>query len=80
MQTCFFIHDSCVPPATHTYLDYVNAFVDEFYPGIDYDPECLWDPDLLDKTVDIKYFNNHKLNMILTLEATILNSREKEDG
>lgn len=62
------------------YLDYINAFVDLYYPGIDYDPECLWDPDLLDKTVDIKYFNNHKLNIALTLEATILNSKEKEDG
>ncbi|MBR6135017.1 MAG: hypothetical protein IKQ22_00825 [Clostridia bacterium] len=62
------------------YLDYVNAFVDEFYPGIDYDPECLWDPDLLDKHANISYFNEHKLNMILTLEATILNSKEKEDG
>ena len=62
------------------YLDYINAFVDEFYPGIDYDPECLWDPDLLDKHANISYFNNHKLNMILTLEATILNSKEKEDG
>lgn len=80
MQTYFVIHDSYVPPAEHTYLDYINAFVDEFYPGIDYDPECLWSPDLLDKTIDIKAFNSGKLNMILTLEATILNSREKEDG
>ena len=80
MQTCFFIHDRGVPPVAHTYLDYVNAFVEEFYPDIDYDPECLWDPDLLDRFVDLKYFNNHKLNMILTLEATFLNSKEKEDG
>lgn len=80
MQTCFFVNDSCVPPTAYTYLDYINAFVDEFYPGIDYDPECLWDPDLLDKSIDLKYFNNHKLNIALTLEATILNSKEKEDG
>ena len=80
MQGFFYIRDSFVPAGDHTYLDYINAFVDLYYPGIDYDPECLWDPDLLDKTVDMKYFNNHKLNIALTLEATILNSKEKEDG
>lgn len=80
MQTYFVIHDHCVPPAAHTYLDYVNAFVDEFYPDVDYDPECLLNPDLLDKTIDIKVFNYIKLDMILTLEATLLNSKEKKDG
>lgn len=75
MQESFFIHDN-TPPDEHTYLDYVNAFVDKFYPGIDYDPECLWNPDLLDKTASIKIFNCNKLNMILTLEATILNNKE----
>lgn len=80
MQEFFLINDHCEPPAKHTYLDYINAFVDKFYPGIDYDPECLWNPELLDKTIDLKVFNSSKLNMILTLEATILNSKEKEDG
>lgn len=60
-----------------TYLDYINAFVDEFYPGIDYDPECLFNPDLLDKRVDFNIFNSMKLGMIMTLEATIRNNIEK---
>ena len=80
MQGYFYIRDSFVPARDFTYLDHVNAFVDLYYPGTDYDPECLWNPDLLDKHADIRYFNNHKLNMILTLEATILNSMEDKDG
>lgn len=80
MQGYFLIDDNNTPPNAYTYLDYVNAFVDKFYPGIDYDPECLWDPDLLDKPVSTILFNRNKLNMILTFEATILNSKEKEDG
>ena len=57
-----------------TYLDMLNTFVDEFYPGIDYDPECLFNPDMLDKTANIEVFNSGKLDIIMTLEATIRNN------
>ena len=57
-----------------TYLDMLNSFVDEFYPGIDYDPECLFNPDMLDKPANINVFNNSKLDMVMTLEATIRNN------
>lgn len=57
-----------------TYLDMLNSFVDKFYPGIDYDPECLFNPDMLDKTADTKVFNDIKLDIIMTLEATIHNN------
>ena len=56
------------------YLDMLNTFVDEFYPGIDYDPECLFNPDMLDKTANIEVFNSGKLDIIMTLEATIRNN------
>ena len=59
---------------TRTYLDMLNSFVDEFYPGVDYDPECLFNPDLLDKTANTEVFNNGKLDIIMTLEATIRNN------
>lgn len=57
-----------------TYLDMINSFVDEFYSGVDYDPECLFYPDSLDKSADIKLFNSKKLDIIMTLEATIRNN------
>ena len=57
-----------------TYLDMLNSFVDEFYPGVDYDPECLFNPDMLDKTADTKVFNGIKLDIIMTLEATTRNN------
>lgn len=57
-----------------TYLYMLNSFVDEFYPGTDYDPECLFNPDMLDKTADIEVFNGNKLDIIMTLEATIRNN------
>ena len=57
-----------------TYLDMLNSFVDEFYPGVDYDPECLFNPDMLDKTANIEVFNSGKLDIIMTLEATIRNN------
>lgn len=57
-----------------TYLDMLNSFVDEFYPGVDYDPECLFNPDMLDKTANIEVFNSDKLDIIMTLEATIRNN------
>ena len=59
---------------TRTYLDMLNSFVDEFYPGVDYDPECLFNPDMLDKIANTEVFNNSKLDIIMTLEATILNN------
>ena len=57
-----------------TYLDMLNSFVDEFYPGVDYDPECLFNPGMLDKTADTKVFNGIKLDIIMTLEATTRNN------
>lgn len=57
-----------------TYLDMLNSFVDEFYPGVNYDPECLFNPDMLDKTANIEVFNSGKLDIIMTLEATIRNN------
>ena len=57
-----------------TYLYMLNSFVDEFYPGVDYDPECLFNPDMLDKTANTEVFNNMKLDIIMTLEATIRNN------
>ena len=59
---------------SRTYLDMLNSFVDEFYPDVDYDPECLFNPDMLDKTADTKVFNGIKLDIIMTLEATIHNN------
>lgn len=63
-----------IKDSDENYLDIINSFVDEFYPGIDYDPECLFNPDLLDKTADIEVFNGNKLDIIMTLEATIRNN------
>lgn len=57
-----------------TYLDMLNSFIDEFYPGVDYDPECLFNPDMLDKTANTKVFNGIKLDIIMTLEATTHNN------
>lgn len=57
-----------------TYLDMLNSFVDEFYPGVDYDPECLFNPWRLDKIANTGVFNNGKLDIIMTLEATINNN------
>ena len=59
---------------TRTYLDMLNSFVDKFYPGVDYDPECLFKPDMLDQPADSVAFNNSKLDMVMTLEATIRNN------
>ena len=64
----------CLKHSNDTYLDMINSFVDEFYPGIDYDPECLFNPDMLDKTANIEVFNSGKLDMVMTLEATIRNN------
>lgn len=57
-----------------SYLDAINQFVDRHYPGVDYAPECLWEPNQLEVEYNSKVFNNHKLNIILTLEATVRNS------
>ena len=56
------------------YLDMINSFVDEFYPGVDYDPECLFNSDMLDKTANAEVFNGNKLDIIMTLEATVRNN------
>ena len=69
MSTYLLSNDS-----SDTYLDMINSFVDEFYPGVDYDPECLFNPDMLDKPADSISFNNSKLDMVMTLEATIRNN------
>ena len=63
-----------IKASDENYLSMTNSFVDEFYPGIDYDPECLFNPDLLDKTAAIEVFNGTKLDIIMTLEATIRNN------
>lgn len=63
-----------IKDSDENYLGMINSFVDEFYPGIDYDPECLFNPDLLDKTANAEVFNGNKLNIIMTLEATIRNN------
>ena len=63
-----------IKDSDENYLDMLNSFIDEFYPGVDYDPECLFYPDLLDKSADIKLFNSKKLDIIMTLEATIRNN------
>ena len=60
--------------SSETYLDMLNSFVEEFYTGVDYDPECLLNTDMLDKTADIEIFNNKKLDILMTLEATIRNN------
>lgn len=57
-----------------TYLGMLNSFVDEFYPDVDYDPECLFNSDMLDKTANTKVFNGIKLDIIMTLEATTRNN------
>ena len=57
-----------------TYLYMISSFVDEFYPCVDYDPECLFNPDMLDRTANSDVFNNSKLDMVMTLEATIRNN------
>ena len=63
-----------IKDSDENYLDMLNSFVDEFYPGVDYDPECLFNPDMLDKTANAEVFNNGKLDIIMTLEATIRNN------
>ena len=57
------------------YLGLINKLCAVFYPGIDYDPECLWNPDLLEHQVNYKVFNSQKLNVIMTMEFTAMNSR-----
>ena len=63
-----------VKDSDENYLDMLNSFVDKLYPGVDYDPECLFNPDMLDKPADSISFNNSKLDMVMTLEATIRNN------
>ena len=63
-----------VKGSDENYLDMLNSFVGTFYPGVDYDPECLFNPDMLDITANAEVFNNMKLDIIMTLEATIRNN------
>lgn len=63
-----------IKDSDENYLDMINSFVDEFYPGVDYDPECLFNPDMLDKTANAEVFNGNKLDIIMTLEATVRNN------
>ena len=60
--------------SNENYLDMLNSFVDTFYPGVEYDPECLFNPDMLDEPANIEVFNGNKLDIIMTLEATIRNN------
>lgn len=59
-----------------TYLGLINKLCDKFYPGVDYDPECLWNPDLLEHRSDYKVFNSQKLDAIMTMEFTLMNDKE----
>jgi hypothetical protein len=51
-----------------TYRECIIDFCDTHYPGVDYDPEVLWEQDELDEPVDYDKFNSNKLRLILTLE------------
>lgn len=63
-----------IKDSDENYLDMINSFVNTFYPGVDYDPECLFNPDMLDITANAEVFNGNKLDIIMTLEATIRNN------
>ena len=58
------------------YLGLINKLCAVFYPGVDYDPECLWEPDLLDSPADYRVFNSKKLDVIMTMEFTVMNNKE----
>ena len=58
------------------YLGLINKLCAVFYPGVDYDPECLWNPNLLYYPVDYKVFNSQKLDVIMTMEFTAMNNKE----
>ena len=63
-----------IKDSDENYLDMINSFVNTFYPGVDYDPECLFNPDMLDITANAEVFNGNKLDIIMTLEATTRNN------
>lgn len=63
-----------IKDSDENYLDMINSFVGTFYPGVEYDPECLFNPDMLDEPANIEVFNGNKLDIIMTLEATIRNN------
>lgn len=63
-----------IKDSDENYLDMLNSFVDMFYPGVDYDPECLFNPDMLDESANTEAFNGNKLDIIMTLEATTRNN------
>ena len=58
------------------YLGLINKLCAVFYPGVDYDPECLWEPCLLDYPADYRVFNIKKLDVIMTMEFTVMNNKE----
>ena len=58
------------------YLGLINKLCTVFYPGVDYDPECLWEPGLLDYPADYRVFNIKKLDVIMTMEFTAVNNKE----
>ena len=56
----------------HTYREAVIDLVEQFYcPDMDYDPEVLWNSETIDEQFDSIVFNNNKLEILLTLEATM---------
>ena len=63
-----------VKGSDENYIDMINSFVDTFYPGVDYDPECLFNSGMLDITANAEVFNGNKLDIIMTLEATVRNN------
>ncbi len=58
------------------FLGLIIKLCNRFYPGIEYDPECLWNPDQIDKQADYKVFNSQKLDVIMTMEFTAMNDKE----
>lgn len=56
----------------YTYREAVIDLVEQFYcPDMDYDPEVLWNKETVDTAFDSTVFNTNKLEILLTLEATM---------
>ena len=60
----------------HSYRGVITKFCNQFYPGIDCDPDTLWNPDLLEHQADYKVFNSQKLDVIMTMEFTAMNNKD----
>lgn len=55
-----------------TYREAIIGLVIQYYPySIDYDPEVLWNEETIDNDFDAATFNSYKLEILLTLEATM---------